>query len=167
MKINEKTKIKIYPINKELSHKFSFRKVHDADSGIDIITLYPITLPARKIVLIDTGYAFRGIEPAFSSNNEFLYELQIRSRSGLAKKGIIVANQPGTIDAGYRGNIGILLYNTNDFNYTIPSESGICQLVVVPISPSFVEILKEADMNPLDDRGTSGFGSTDKGKKNG
>lgn len=150
--------IKVYPANKNAS-LFTFRKNHIGDSGIDVITLREIILPENKVVLIDTGYAFRGIYPPTDGTN--LFELQIRSRSGLAKKGVIVMNQPGTIDAGYRGTIGILLYNTNKEPFVIHANKGIAQLVVVPIAPANVNILKEEDENPLDDRGTGGFGSTD------
>lgn len=87
------------------------------------------------------------------------YELQIRPRSGLAlKKGITVLNTPGTIDAGYRGEVQIILYNSNaDEAITIQNGERIAQAVL-----NKVEHIEWTECEQLDDttRSEGGFGST-------
>lgn len=86
------------------------------------------------------------------------YEAQVRPRSGLAaKKGITVLNSPGTVDADYRGEIGVILVNLSNENYTIENGERIAQMVISKhehISWEEVEILEETT------RGAGGFGST-------
>lgn len=86
------------------------------------------------------------------------YEAQVRPRSGLAaKKGITVLNSPGTIDADYRGEIGIILVNLSNEDYTIKNGERIAQLVISRhehISWKEVDVLEETS------RGEGGFGST-------
>lgn len=88
------------------------------------------------------------------------YEAQIRPRSGLAlKKGITVLNSPGTIDADYRGEIGIILVNLSSDEFVIEHGERICQMVIAKhetISWQEVEILEETV------RGAGGFGHTGK-----
>ncbi len=88
------------------------------------------------------------------------YEAQIRPRSGLAlKKGITVLNTPGTIDADYRGEIGIILINLSTDNFVIESGERICQMIIAShetVEWSLVEELDETD------RGAGGFGHTGK-----
>ncbi len=87
------------------------------------------------------------------------YELQIRSRSGLAlNDGIIVLNSPGTIDSDYRGEIGIVLYNSsaNDHVSITPGDR-IAQGVIVPVVRAKLIPLTELDVT---ERGIGGFGST-------
>lgn len=88
------------------------------------------------------------------------YEAQIRPRSGLAlKHGITVLNSPGTIDADYRGEIGIILVNLSNEAFTIKNGERICQMVVA--THSQVEWL-EVDTIEETDRGIGGFGHTGK-----
>ncbi|MBL1281445.1 MAG: dUTP diphosphatase [Fluviicola sp.] len=86
------------------------------------------------------------------------YECQVRPRSGLAlKKGISVLNSPGTIDADYRGEVGVILVNLSDETFTIENGERIAQLVFAKVEQAEweqVEILTETD------RGAGGFGST-------
>ena len=86
------------------------------------------------------------------------YEAQVRPRSGLAaKKGITVLNAPGTIDADYRGEIGVILVNLSSEEFTINNGERIAQLVIAKHERAEwteVEILSETD------RGEGGFGST-------
>lgn len=86
------------------------------------------------------------------------YEAQIRPRSGLAiKKGISVLNTPGTIDADYRGEIGIILVNLSDETFVVEHGERICQMVinkVENISWNLVENLEDSA------RGDGGFGHT-------
>lgn len=85
------------------------------------------------------------------------FEIQVRPRSGLASRGLCVANSPGTIDSGYRGELKVLLLNTSDFPHQIFHGQKIAQIVVAPVlTASFreVEDLEETE------RGVGGFGST-------
>lgn len=88
------------------------------------------------------------------------YEAQIRPRSGLAlKKGITVLNSPGTIDADYRGEIGVILINLSDSDFKIDSGDRIAQMVIAKH-----ETVSWKSVDKLDDslRGDKGFGSTGK-----
>jgi dUTP pyrophosphatase len=86
------------------------------------------------------------------------YEIQVRPRSGLAiKKGITVLNSPGTIDADYRGEIGVVLVNLSSEPFVVEDGERIAQLVLVSHEQANwqeVEILEDSD------RGQGGFGST-------
>jgi len=86
------------------------------------------------------------------------YEAQVRPRSGLAyKNGVTVLNSPGTIDADYRGEIGVILINHGDEPFTITRGMRIAQLIIAPYTRaawSQVESLEESA------RGAGGFGST-------
>ena len=86
------------------------------------------------------------------------YEAQVRPRSGLAaKKGITVLNTPGTIDADYRGEIGVILVNLSNEDFTIENGERIAQLVI-----SKHERAEWIEVNELSEtsRGAGGFGST-------
>ena len=86
------------------------------------------------------------------------YEAQVRSRSGLAlKKGITVLNSPGTIDADYRGEIGVILYNSSEKSYEIKPSERIAQLVFARIVKVNFENSSALDVT---ERSSSGFGST-------
>ncbi|MDF1575495.1 MAG: dUTP diphosphatase [Bacteroidales bacterium] len=86
------------------------------------------------------------------------YEAQIRPRSGLAlKNGISVLNTPGTIDADYRGEIGIILVNLSAEDFVVENGERICQMVI-----NKVETIQWKQVGTLDDsaRGAGGFGHT-------
>ncbi|HCS87686.1 MAG TPA: dUTP diphosphatase [Bacteroidales bacterium] len=84
------------------------------------------------------------------------YEAQIRPRSGLAlKRGLTVLNTPGTIDADYRGEIGIILVNLGDEPQTIESGERICQMVIARHEQP--EVIEVEELNDTE-RGTGGFG---------
>tara|TARA_B100000900_G_scaffold370171_1_gene348474 strand:- start:1399 stop:1830 length:432 start_codon:yes stop_codon:yes gene_type:complete len=86
------------------------------------------------------------------------YEAQIRSRSGLAlKKGISVLNSPGTIDADYRGEIGIILINLSDTDFEINSGDRIAQMVIAKHETISWKVVNRLDGSS---RGKKGFGST-------
>ena len=87
-------------------------------------------------------------------------ECQVRPRSGLAlKKGITVLNTPGTIDSDYRGEVGVILINLSNENFTIEPNDRIAQLVFCQV----IQVtLIETDALESSDRGTGGFGSTGK-----
>lgn len=86
------------------------------------------------------------------------YEAQVRPRSGLAlKNGITVLNTPGTIDADYRGEIGVILINLGDSDFTIERGMRIAQMVIAPVVQAELVEVKELDETS---RGKGGFGST-------
>ena len=97
--------------------------------------------------LVGTGL-FIALEPG--------YEAQVRPRSGLAlKKGITVLNAPGTVDADYRGEVGVILYNASNEDFEIVPGERIAQMVIAKyerINWKQVETLDETE------RGTGGFG---------
>ena len=86
------------------------------------------------------------------------FEAQVRPRSGLAlKHGVTVLNSPGTIDADYRGELGVILINHGQHSFTIQRGERIAQLLVAPVSQARWD---EAVDLPDSDRGAGGFGST-------
>ena len=109
----------------------------------------PITVKPNQRSLIKTGL--------YISLHDG-YEAQIRPRSGLAlKKGITVLNSPGTIDADYRGEIGVIIANLSDSDFTIKSGDRIAQMVIANYEKIAWKVVDK-----LDDsfRGNKGFGST-------
>jgi dUTP pyrophosphatase len=108
-----------------------------------------VTLNGGDTVIVKTG-----IKVAIPIG----YEIQIRPRSGLSyKTGLRVANAPGTIDSDYRGEVGVIMYNTSDENITIFKGDKIAQMVL-----SEVPMIKWNEVESLDEteRGEGGFGST-------
>jgi dUTP pyrophosphatase len=125
----------------------------DLSAGMDIRANIEsdICLKPLERVLVKTGL-FVEIPEGF--------EAQIRPRSGLAlKKGITVLNSPGTIDADYRGEIGVILINLSNEEYLIKDGERICQMIVSKhekVNWEKVDVLFETD------RGYGGFGHTGK-----
>lgn len=88
------------------------------------------------------------------------YEAQVRPRSGLAAKhGVTVLNSPGTIDADYRGDVGVILINLSNESFTIRPGERVAQLVVAQYSQIVWQAVEELDPTK---RGEDGFGSTGK-----
>lgn len=123
----------------------------DLSAGMDVRASLdgPVTIAAGERMLIPTGLYMelpRG------------YECQIRPRSGLAlKRGVTILNSPGTIDADYRGEIGIIVINHSAEPFEINSGDRICQMVIkeyVRVEWAEVEALSETQ------RGAGGFGHT-------
>ena len=86
------------------------------------------------------------------------YEAQVRPRSGLAaKKGITVLNAPGTVDADYRGEVGVILINLSNERFQISNGDRIAQLVIAPYVQAEWVSTDELDST---ERGSGGFGST-------
>ena len=89
------------------------------------------------------------------------YEAQVRPRSGLAlKNGITVLNSPGTIDADYRGEIGVLLVNLGAEAFTVRHGDRVAQLVVSPVAAAEPAWADEAERDQATPRGSGGYGST-------
>ena len=111
----------------------------------------PITLKTLERKIIPTGLSIALPEG---------YEAQVRPRSGLAAKhGITVLNTPGTIDSDYRGDIGVILVNFSQEEYTIVPQDRIAQLVIAKYSQVKWQIVEAL---PDSERGSGGFGSTGK-----
>lgn len=107
------------------------------------------TLSPNETVLVKTGIA--AAAPIGT-------ELQVRPTSGNSLKTMLrVANAPGTIDAGYRNEIGVIITNTGTTNVTINKNDKIAQMVLVPILHADIEVVDEL---PSSDRGLDGYGST-------
>jgi dUTP pyrophosphatase len=109
----------------------------------------PVTLKPLERKLIPTGLYLELPEG---------YEAQIRPRSGLAlKKGISVLNSPGTIDADYRGEVGVILVNLSGEVFEVEHGERICQMVI-----NKVEFVQWVQVGSLEDteRGAGGFGHT-------
>jgi len=86
------------------------------------------------------------------------YEAQVRPRSGLAaRNGITLLNAPGTIDADYRGEIGVILINLGSEAFTVTRGMRIAQLVIAPYVRA---VWRETEQLPASERGSGGFGST-------
>ena len=111
----------------------------------------PIVLKPLQRVLVKTGL-FISLQPG--------YEAQVRPRSGLAlNKGISVLNSPGTIDADYRGEIGVILINLSDSDFMINTGDRIAQMVIAKHKTISWNVVDELDDSL---RGDKGFGSTGK-----
>jgi dUTP pyrophosphatase len=123
----------------------------EESAGLDLLAavVSPVVLAPGQRALIPTGIAValpRG------------YEAQVRPRSGLAlKHGITVLNTPGTIDADYRGEVGVILVNLGQEPVEITRGMRIAQLVLAPATRA---ILAEVAELPESGRGDGGFGST-------
>jgi dUTP pyrophosphatase len=120
-----------------------------ADLRANFVDEIPITLGTGARALIPTG-----LRVAIPEG----YEVQIRPRSGLAlKHGITLPNSPGTIDADYRGPLGVILMNLGDAPFTVEHGMRIAQMVVAPAVQA-----RFTGVETLDDtaRGMGGFGST-------
>ena len=86
------------------------------------------------------------------------HEAQIRPRSGNARKGLQVANSPGTIDSNYRGVVGVLLYNASGSDWTVMDGDRIAQMVVQRVPEVEMQLVERVSENT--DRGERGFGSS-------
>ena len=122
---------------------------HPSDAGMDVRSVADIVIPPGGRALVPTGLV--AIIPP-------MYEIQVRPRSGLAlKHGVTVLNTPGTIDSGYRGEIGVILANFGDKEFSVSKGDKVAQLVFAPVVQPEIE---ETDTIDDTDRGAGGFGST-------
>ena len=122
---------------------------HSSDAGMDVRSIDDLTIAPGKRALVHTGLVMM-LPP--------MYEAQVRPRSGLAlKSGITVLNTPGTIDSGYRGEVGVILMNLGEEPFQVKKGDKIAQIVIAPVTqPEIVE----CDAIDETDRGAGGFGST-------
>jgi dUTP diphosphatase len=129
----------------------AYQSAHAA--GLDLVAAVPehqpLVLAPGKYALVPTGLTI-ALPPG--------YEAQVRPRSGLAAKhGVTVLNAPGTVDADYRGEIGVLLINHGEAPFAIRRGERIAQMVIAAVVQA--ELVPAAALSATD-RGNGGFGST-------
>jgi dUTP pyrophosphatase len=149
--VNNDYKIKIKYINKSDNENPVYAK--EGDSGFDLRANLsePVTLKPLERKLIDTGLVFE-LPKGF--------DMEVRSRSGLAlKNGIMVLNSPGTIDLSYRGNIGVILINLGNEDFTVNNGDRIAQgLIRWSLTNNNIELLEVEEISEDTNRGANGFG---------
>ena len=141
-----KAKIKFVKMHKD-AHIPAFQ--HKSDAGMDLYAVGNDTLEPGEFKVIKTG---------LQMSLPFGYEAQVRPRSGLAaKKGVTVLNTPGTIDADYRGEVGVILINHGKEPFIIEKGDRIAQMVISKLTRFKVKEVITLDKTK---RGDGGFGST-------
>ena len=139
--------MKIRIVNKSSHPLPAYETAHSAGMDLRAFTVEPVTLKPMERKLIPTGLF---IELPVG------YEAQVRPRSGLAiRYGITVLNSPGTIDADYRGEIGVILINLSDKEFTVNDGDRIAQMVIAQHAKAELTETGQIDMT---DRGSGGFG---------
>jgi len=121
----------------------------EAAAGLDLRAAVsePITLTPGGRAVIPTGLAI---------SLPLDFEAQVRPRSGLAAKhGVTVLNSPGTIDADYRGEVGVILINLGDLDFTVARGDRIAQMVIAPVTQITWDLVTDLDDTS---RGDGGFG---------
>ena len=122
---------------------------HEGDAGMDVRSVDDLEIAPGARALVRTGLVIM---------LPIGYEAQVRPRSGLAlKHGVTVLNTPGTIDAGYRGEVGIILANFGDAPFAVVKGDRIAQIVIAPVTTAGIA---EAETVDETERGGGGFGST-------
>lgn len=121
-------------------------RAHASDAGLDLYVMFPCIIESGELKVVRLGIAMEVPEG---------YEIQIRPRSGLSKKGIIA--MLGTVDAGYRGDVAVALLNTTSDEYVVSPGDRIAQAII-----NKVELCNPVEVDELSDtdRGESGFGSS-------
>jgi dUTP pyrophosphatase len=141
-----KVQVQFVGLGKELP---TYQTEHAAGMDLCAAVDKPIILEPLKRMLVPTGIAIS--LPAG-------YEAQVRPRSGLAlKQGVTVLNTPGTIDADYRGEIGVILINLGEQDFEINAGDRIAQLVIAKYEHITWSVVDSLDATA---RGSGGFGST-------
>jgi dUTP pyrophosphatase len=131
---------------KELSYAY------ESDSGFDLYANDEVKIPAFGRALIPTGVSIDLPQD---------YEIQVRSKSGLAiNQGLMVLNSPGTVDEGYTGEIKVIIFNTNNHEFVITKGMKVAQAVVARCITGRWVRLNKVDKIEDKDRGSKGFGST-------
>ena len=124
---------------------------HWGDVGADVYSVERKVVYPGRTLTIDLGFSLEIPEG---------WEMQLRSRSGLAAKhSLFILNSPGSIDSGYRGPMKVILHNAGDQSYTIEVGERVGQLILKPAPVAqFIEVDELSDSA----RGVGGFGSTGK-----
>lgn len=142
-------RLKVKIINKSGNPLPAYETPSSAGMDVRACIDSPITIEPMQRVLVPTGLLVQLPQG---------YEMQIRPRSGMAlKHGITLANSPGTVDADYRGEIGIIVINLSDKPFVINDGERICQMVITRYSHVEWEQVDRIDETV---RGDGGFGHT-------
>jgi dUTP pyrophosphatase len=125
---------------------------YDGDSGFDLYSTEEVVLPPFGRALVPTGLAFE-IKDG--------YEIQVRSKSGLAlKQGLMVLNSPGTVDNSYTGEVKVILFNVNNYEFMVNKGMKIAQAVLTSVvNGKWVNLVNKKSISTTE-RGDKGFGST-------
>lgn len=141
--------VKIKIINRGSQQLPTYATPQSAGMDLRANITEPIVLHSMERRIIPTGL-FMALPKG--------YEAQVRPRSGLAlKHGITVLNSPGTIDADYRGELGVLLINLSTVDFTITAGERIAQMVIARHEQGEFEVVEELDQT---ERGAGGYGHT-------
>jgi dUTP pyrophosphatase len=117
-------------------------------AALDLVALEPVNIPAGRTGKVRTGLHIECPEG---------FAALVCSRSGLASKGITVANAPGIVDSDYRGEVCVILHNRTRKGYTVQAGDRVAQLMIVPVLRPEFEVVDELSDT---ERGAGGFGST-------
>ena len=142
-------KVKVKIINRSGNELPKYATPQSAGMDLRACLSHPIVLQPSERVLVPTGIFIQLPEG---------YECQLRPRSGLAlKHGITLLNSPGTIDADYRGEIGVILVNLSREPFVINNGERICQMVIAPYTQA---VWEQSDSLDETERADGGFGHT-------
>lgn len=122
-------------------------KAHSTDAGFDLYAADEVILGAWQTKSVPTGLAFELPEG---------YEMQVRPRSGISLKTPLKVLL-GTVDAGYRGEVGVIINNVSPYTHTIKKGEKIAQAIIQKLPE--VELVEEEELS-VGERGINGFGST-------
>jgi len=149
-----KTSVKVVNKSTNPNPEFATDGASGFDLRVDLAEDETITLGIGEYTMVPTGLYFEIPEG---------FELQVRPRSGMALKyGISVLNTPGTVDEGYRGEVGVIAVNLSNEDYTIQPGERIAQGVIMNVvGQSISELVKTNNLSETE-RGDGGFGSTGK-----
>ena len=138
--------LKVKRINKEAKLP---EYAHAGDAGLDLFSIEDLVINPGEVALVHTGIKIELPEGT---------EAQVRPRSGLAlKNSITVLNTPGTVDEGYRGEIGVILINHGKTPFKVEKHMKIAQMVIKPVIR--VNVLETEELSDTS-RAEGGFGST-------
>jgi dUTP pyrophosphatase len=149
---------------------------HEGDSGLDLYFPKDVLVPAGETVKIDLG--LKGVmkkelrspwtcekdDPCFDCKNCYqsvYWSYDIRPRSSIYKTPLRLANSVGTIDAGYRGNLMVVVDNIKNVDFMVKGGTSLFQVCVGDLSPFTASVSTNSSI-PASSRGVSGFGSTNK-----
>ncbi|MDS2171638.1 dUTP diphosphatase [Nesterenkonia sp. CL21] len=123
----------------------------DGDAGFDLAVnnVGGVSIEPHETALVGTG-----VSVSIPAGHVGM----VVSRSSMAREGLVVANSPGIIDANYRGEVGVLLHNRNDYGAELDHGDRIAQLLILPLADVTAVRVAELDMDT--ERGDGGFGST-------
>lgn len=126
-------------------------KAHREDAGFDLYSAVTVVIPPGVTTAVSLG---------FCMEIPIGFEAQIRARSGNALNGLVVANSPGTIDAGYRGEVKVILHNQSKDDWWVETGDRIAQMVIQPVQWVNLQTVSDELSDSL--RGVAGLGSTGK-----